>query len=466
MQTVSKWLCCLIAPLLVAGLMIVGASAAAQQAHVTVTVTDKDARPITGAKVFLVRRDSDFFDIFTGNTDSAGIAHLGGTVRLGGLYVVDVYGSDTQPGHATLTINKFSGQTYEVSVEVARKPGARITTLEQAMAPELFGRLTDGSRMLYVHVLGRQPDGSSVPIQGATVFVPGEGEHATGPLGVADVNHNYVLGMQIAIVATAPGYETVEDSFTVGRGGTAFTSTHDTANITLTKISSNAATPMVVEFEVLDQDTDKPVAGARVLISHRTTSSSADTPSVRTDSHGKARIQLDPSNLTGTYTAKVDVEKYNSKWSEINQELLTPSDTPRNFTVYLKPKPSSSIERFAGTWEQPFHDGKAVIEITATGTGPTYANSTDLTNGKPSLERGRIWDGVVKGNDFVCKWESTYSDGDKSITRGGTLTCTLTGDKLIATGTVDPKTIKEVWHVGKYPSRATQGGTSTYTRAK
>jgi hypothetical protein len=84
-----------------------------------------------------------------------------------------------------------------------------------------------------------------------------------------------MLGDAIPVIASASGYETLESSFIVGHGGSAFTDSSDSAVLVLKRTS--VGKPMIVEFEVTDRKTDR--------------------------------------------------------------DLLTPSDTPRLFAMSMKPKP-------------------------------------------------------------------------------------------------------------------------------
>jgi hypothetical protein len=136
---------------------------------------------------------------------------------------------------------------------------------------------------------------------------------------------------------------------------------------------------------------------------------------------------------------------------------------------------ASGIGPFVGTWKAPYHGGASTLTISADGSGTSSALGTERTTTRvspetPNKEVGTISRCVAEGQTLKCSWESTYSDGDKTITRGGTLTCTVNGDTLTATSTVDnrPGAIKEKWNFPPpyYPAGAKNGGTSTYTRAK
>ena len=185
---------------------------------------------------------------------------------------------------------------------------------------------------------------------------------------------------------------------------------------------------------------------------------------------------------SGKNTVMVRVIKTSDRGARANWQKVG-VDVTDSFDAQGQPV-GSDIRPFVGTWKQPYHGGVSTLTIKADGSGTSTAKGTERTTTKVSRETPNSEDGtlsgcVVVGQALKCSWESTYSDGDKTITRGGTLTCTLNGDTLTATAEVDkdpagrrivPTTIKEKWNIPKaqqdYTPGARSGGTSTFTRAR
>jgi hypothetical protein len=172
----------------------------------------------------------------------------------------------------------------------------------------------------------------------------------------------------------------------------------------------------------------------------------------------------------GTNTVMVRVMKTSDRgktWQKVGEatDSFVAQGKPAGSNI---PPVAGDIRPFVGTWKQPYHGGESTLTFNASGSGTINALGTELTNGQPNKEVGTISRCVVEGQTLKCYWASTYSDGDKSITRGGALACTISGDTLTASSTVDRATLKEKWNIppDSYTPGARSGGTSTYTRAK
>ncbi|MCJ7587860.1 MAG: hypothetical protein MUQ00_08190 [Candidatus Aminicenantes bacterium] len=426
---------------------------------VEITVTgDDNGLPLKDTKVILASKES-FWDIDLKYTGADGIARL--EARYGGNYEIILYHAYYRRVFKDFKINKY-GDMKNFSLSFV---------LERQFSET---QLSKQDRQVNITVKGKDYDGSIKPLRGATVYCPGT-VVTTDANGKAIFKHGYPLTTLIYFSATAPGYVPKEDGIMVGTKP-AMIYEPDPLEIILEK---EPLTKTQLKVLVLDYKTDKPIEGASVSLDFKKpikingqtkTMWSADI----TDAAGYAdftdateRAILVEYINTNDFAVTVSKDKYKKTQSDIPKELLTPSVETRIYTVWLTPEEVNprTDRPFVGTWEQPYHGGKSTLTINASGSGTSEALGTGLTNGQPSKEVGTISQGVVDGQTLTCHWESTYSDGDKTITRGGTLTLTLNGDTLTATGTVDPESIKEKWNVGKYASRAKSGGTSTYTRA-
>jgi hypothetical protein len=126
-----------------------------------------------------------------------------------------------------------------------------------------------------------------------------------------------------------------------------------------------------------------------------------------------------------------------------------------------KPAPaaaSGNIGNFAGKWASD--DKKYNLTLNPNGSGDLMGTFGVLQHDKIS------WTNCsATGNALNCNWTGTYHDELKDITRHGTLTATLAGDKLSGQMKV-AKVDKEEFRSPKYPSMAQKDRSFTYMRSK
>ncbi len=124
----------------------------------------------------------------------------------------------------------------------------------------------------------------------------------------------------------------------------------------------------------------------------------------------------------------------------------------------VAPTATGNLGPFAGKWASD--DKRYNLTLNPNGSG-------DLLGVFGVLQHDKIaWTNcAATGNTLNCNWSGAYHDELKDIARHGTLTATLTGDRL--TGTMKfEKVDKEEWRSPKYASMAQKDSSFTYMRSK
>jgi hypothetical protein len=101
------------------------------------------------------------------------------------------------------------------------------------------------------------------------------------------------------------------------------------------------------------------------------------------------------------------------------------------------------------------------ITLDSSGSGTSQAQGTGGRR-----EDGRFFNCHAEGDGIQCKWNSTYSDADKTIARGGDVMLSISGDTLTTSSTVDPQSLQEKWNTGRYSAAAERGGIAQYQRRR
>lgn len=172
-------------------------------------------------------------------------------------------------------------------------------------------------------------------------------------------------------------------------------------------------------------------------------------------------LRLDGDRLSGIWVSATNRRK-RGRWV---MTRLGASATPATVSTETKavPEKRGTFDQFPGTWITPYNGGECTFIVSPSGSGTETCSGTG-----GQRENGNLTNCAVQGNGVRCDWRSTYSDADKTITRGGKKNLTLSGDTLRVESTVDQKTIVQNWRnncpSNDCPSGAKQGGVVTYTR--
>ncbi|HET9393873.1 MAG TPA: hypothetical protein VFO29_10200 [Candidatus Rubrimentiphilum sp.] len=227
-------------------------------ATVTVTVTDETGAPIPERAVTMYYSLPAFDPNTTGRitavTDASGVATLAGNLFTG-TWRLRVNGGSQFDNALTEVVISPDQHSYQQAITLHRRRGGRFS--EQ--------------RSIVIDVFGVAPDGSRVPIAGATVSDASGNTAVTGSGGRATMTHNGVIGDLRAFTATPPDgamWKPNSNTAVIGRGAGNTTGVSDYLLIELQPgpayHAPNGNTEKTLTISVLDHDTDQPVSGAVV----------------------------------------------------------------------------------------------------------------------------------------------------------------------------------------------------------
>jgi hypothetical protein len=257
-------------------------------------------------------------------------------------------------------------------------------------------------------------DANGKPVSGAGVRVnPGKSTTTDGA-GYAKAMHTILLsGEWVAIEVYKEGYKIQTQNIPSGdapRMENGKQIPPATAYFTLEK-GGNKSTIFHINVEVLDNDDNSPVPGAKVILEL----SDGDTRSDVTNAKGEFRFSDVEYSFAGL-TAKVKVSKdgYEEKWSDITADLMEGVDNPeRQFLVYLKKK----NEGVTGEWDLICCSNKYTSKVKLLQKG------NDVTGNFYNSNNGTTGDvkGTVSGNtvNFTRTWGSSKQTYNLSLSQDG-----------------------------------------------
>ncbi len=308
--------------------------------------------------------------------------------------------------------------TY-VTVTAAGYHPAKINLLSYPPGTPVTVKLTRRppvTSVLHVYV----KDKNNKPVSNATVLVLPGISAVTNASGYAKAQHKEQPGEYIVVQVSAKDYKDQQQQVLVGAGqANAITRADDQVTFIMGK-GENQRRLDNITIEVLDQESDKPVPGAKVNISLTDGTNQTAT----TNSSGDAVFKDFEYGYDGKGRVMVSHKDYTEKWSDITEDLMTGTDrSDRRFVVFLAPKNKSS---WAGTWiDNTYNSG----EVTISQNGNTITGMSVYKKGQ-FTDTYRYTGCVVEGNKLKCKWEGTYEDPDKKVTRAGTFEWTISGDTI------------------------------------
>jgi len=340
---------------------------------ITITVTsDLDNRPLEGARVWLVGPQVialDYPDDYVHRLEIRGVK----TDETGRVVV------KVGPGTYELKANHRTHDdqthlTIEGWVLTVPDPGDPERRTHQLMPRlKMKKKFRDGmKRAVTVVVEGRRrgADGrlTSAPIAGARVrlfYSPdGElrsdeaaGDEAADEAGSATFESaDWFIGDILRVEASAPGFTTRSTKFAVGANPRAAGTTPcDEVPIVLEEAQE---TGIWLDIQVLDAETDKPVAGATVVLERV---GGRSTALGTTDAEGKLphlELRVDP-NDPAEYRLKATHDGYEEKWDNLPEEYLQPSTEARGYTLFLSEAPPEAIGEMTPCERQAFEAFRA-----------------------------------------------------------------------------------------------------------
>jgi hypothetical protein len=278
---------------------------------------------------------------------------------------------------------------------------------------------------LDITVWGLKANGARTAVRHAEVY-DSEGHllASTGYNGRATARVKTPLGENYTVKAEAshwkPATETVQSGST---GGISATYAHDAVTFVLEP--ERVAPPLTVE--VLNHDTDKPVAAATVTLYKPSGFPGKAVAHSTTNAEGLATFaaeEVDSALLNGDARVGATHGGAKSAIQTIAGSLLS-GESP-HYLIYLKSKTENT--RWSGTW----YEGPFTVQVSG-GTGSLGFTSTraqGVGTCCPLTDNGG-GSCTVKGNTATCKWHMLYSDippthdGGKQVDRSGHGTLTF-----------------------------------------
>lgn len=170
------------------------------------------------------------------------------------------------------------------------------------------------------------------------------------------------------------------------------------------------------------------------------------------------KLTLNGNRLEGLWMSRT-TRGQSGKWV---MTRLGPGATPKAEDTKTTKK-SGVSNKFAGTWVAAYNGGECTLIVSPSGSGTEACSGTG-----GQRENGSLTNCAAQGSGMRCDWRSTYSDADKTITRGGKKTLSVSGNTLKVESTVDQNSIVQNWRNNcpnnDCPSGAKRGGVMTYTR--
>lgn len=331
----SKCICFLLYTLIFNTLFSNSSYAQLGRIDVKVHVVDfTDYKPIENAYV-IIKNLLNPFDSRIGMTNADGDILL--SIKRGEHYILGA----THPD-------------YKISSGIEVTSDAKLGNPDTYTIQLVYNSKSDNFDLKTVNILvkGKDYDGTIKPLDGAIVYTCGVSK-PTNSSGIASFPHRYQLGSMVYFAAFSEGYSLKEDNFIVGSKP----QINDNAEIILERIP---LTTVPIEIQVLDKNTDKPVPLALVTINLRTpVNVNGQTKTIWGSEHTNTEGIADftaktekpiPVELVNSNEFYVTVtgDKYQDALVDLSKELLIPSQDPRLFTVWLKPKEEEKNE-FSGS---------------------------------------------------------------------------------------------------------------------
>lgn len=320
-------------------------------------------------------------------------------------------------------------------------------------------RLPDDYKTLDVFV----KDKSGKPISGAAVMVNPGKTTFTDARGYAEAQHVHVIDEWIQVLVQKEGYKNQRQQIMSGdakRTVNGQVIPGATLYFTLEK-GSNETTIFHINVEVLDYETEEPVPGAAVLLEV----SDGTVQNGSTNSNGECRFSdMEYSYRETTSRVKVSKTGYQEAWSDITGDLMTGQDnSERQFLIYMKKK-AGEDDDWSGNWEGNSSWGKHSVQ--ASGSGSSFSASTTHAKNNGFTDKGQISGCVAEGGKLKCRWTEQFEDGDKKISRKGTVTLSKSGNSLSGVALEEEPSISWKPGISPYSSSIRKGAVWNWTVSK
>jgi hypothetical protein len=385
-------------------------------ATVTVTVTDETGAPIPERAVSMYYNLSEAYDPnATGHvsavTDANGVATLAGNLFTGTWRLRVSGGSQFETAVTEVVISQ--GQSaYEQQITLHRSRGGRFAQ----------------RRTILIDVIGVAPDGSRIPIAGATVTDASGNIGITGSSGRATMTHNGVIGDLRAYTAAPPDgamWTPNSNTAVIGQFGNS-TRNSDYLLIELKPgpayHAPNDTSEKTLTISILDHDSDQPVSGAVVNLI-------GTAGQTLTSGTTAAQGELYFTKLNG-YTDGLRVQVlangYRGALQNVPAELFDNGNAL--YTVYLYK---------AAVWQGRWIGGDTTFSIGATDMSGLFFITYERTvqNLRETGTFGCRVDPSQNGS-ASCNWQGHavyhYDSGDVANDTSGTATLIMQGDNTIS----------------------------------
>jgi hypothetical protein len=275
---------------------------------------------------------------------------------------------------------------------------------------------------LAVQVYGKK-NGKRTSVHFASIY-DAAGKHlgTTNYAGALTVKVKATLGEPYVVKVDATHWKPATDSVIAGSVGAAGTTMYAHANFLLDpEVEAKQLT-----VEVLNHDTDKPVASATVTLYKPTGFPGTAVAHATTNAEGLATFdaeEIDGALLNGSTHVAASHGGSKSAVQTIAGSLLQ-GDSPK-YLIYLTDKAEKTA--WSGTW----YDGPYTMQLSG-GTGSLGFTSLRHTvntcaSGCFDLVDQGGGSCTVKGSVATCQWQMHYTDGAKDVQRSGHSTLTFVG---------------------------------------